>query len=121
MELTLEQRHRATDALLREASRVLDARAHWELLSAAHIAGQAVLGLHLRVHCAMLGAAWRERDRHEIWGQALRLALVPLGHALGRLPTGNTGRADVSAFAPMAVSVRAQALIEQVLQKTSVA
>ena len=31
----------------------------------------------------------------------LRLSLVPVGHALGRLPAGNVGRATVSALRPM--------------------
>jgi len=33
----------------------------------------------------------------------MRLALVPLGHVTGRLPLGNSGRSDVSAFVSMAV------------------
>jgi hypothetical protein len=36
-------------------------------------------------------------------GHRLRLALVPLGHLVGCLPIGNTGGANVSAFAPMAI------------------
>ncbi len=121
MKLTLEQRSQATHALLGAASREPDTLDRWELLSAAHIAGQAVFGLHTRVHIAMLGAAWRERDAREMLGQALRLVLVPLGHALRRLPAGNTGRGNVSAFAPMAISQGVQALIEQALQDATTA
>ena len=33
--------------------------------------------------------------------QLWRLALVPLGHALGRLPAGNVGRATVPALRAM--------------------
>ena len=51
----------------------------------------------------MLGFAIASHDRAEIAGQLLRLVLTPLGHAVGRLPQGNTGRANVSAFAPMPV------------------
>jgi Protein of unknown function (DUF3703) len=39
--------------------------------------------------------------------------LVPLGHALHRLPQGNSGRANVSAFKPMKVTAKLQKLIDQ--------
>lgn len=42
-------------------------------------------------------------DWAEVAGQTLRLLLVPLGHALGRLPVGNPGRSNISAFQPMPV------------------
>lgn len=60
-----------------------------------------MLGLHLRVHLAMLGYAFRLRQPREIVGQLARLALAPLGTLTGRVPHGNTGRANVGAFAPM--------------------
>ena len=49
----------------------------------------------------MLRFAIEIRDAREAWGQLFRLALVPVGHALRRLPVGNTGRSNVSAFVPM--------------------
>ena len=52
------------------------------------------------------------RDLREAGGQVLRLALVPLGHALARLPIGNTGRARVSALAPMAPQPHIKRLID---------
>ncbi|WBY00088.1 DUF3703 domain-containing protein [Ramlibacter tataouinensis] len=73
----------------------------WRLLMAAHVAGQLVLRLHWDSHCRMLALAWRQRDIGEVAGQLLRLALVPVGHALQRLPAGNVGRATVNAFRPM--------------------
>jgi hypothetical protein len=45
-------------------------------------------------------------------GQVLRIALVPLGHLLGRLPRGNTGAANVSAFAPMAIAPDIERLLD---------
>jgi hypothetical protein len=78
-----------------------DEGARWQLLMAAHVVGQAELGLHWDSHRQMLRQAVRKRDAGEAAGQLLRLALVPLGHALGRLPAGNIGRATVSAFRPM--------------------
>ena len=51
----------------------------------------------------MLHFAWRTRDWSEVVGQVMRLLLVPLGHAMGRLPIGNPGRSNISAFQPMPV------------------
>ncbi|MCI5069066.1 MAG: DUF3703 domain-containing protein [Acidovorax sp.] len=80
-----------------------DINQRWLVLEAAHVVGQTHFGPHWRVHVAMLLLAWRTADRKEILGQAMRLALVPVGHAVHRLPLGNPGRANVSAFAPMPV------------------
>ncbi|MDO8264456.1 MAG: DUF3703 domain-containing protein [Gallionella sp.] len=83
----------------------------WDWLIAAHVAVQQQYALHWRVHWEMLRFALALRDYREAAGQLMRLALVPLGHAFGRLPAGNTGRANVNAFRPMAVSDRTQALL----------
>lgn len=75
----------------------------WQLLEAAHVSGQTRLLPHLQTHGLMLALAWRTRNGREFAGQLWRLLLVPLGHALGRLPLGNPGSSDVSAFRPMPV------------------
>lgn len=75
--------------------------ARWPWLEAAHVLGQTRLGLHWRSHTAMLRYALQLRDGREVLGQLLRLALVPLGHLLQRLPLGNIGRARVPALRPM--------------------
>ena len=49
----------------------------------------------------MLGFAIETRDGREILGQAIQLALGPLGNLTGKLPWGNTGRSNVSAFKEM--------------------
>lgn len=85
----------------------------WHLLEAMHVLGQTRLFPHARSHWCMLGLAWRTRDRSELSGQFLRLLLVPLGHLLGRLPLGNTGRANISAFQPMALTPRLWTTIRQ--------
>ena len=59
------------------------------------------------------------RDLREAGGQVLRLALVPLGHALARLPIGNTGRAQLSALAPMAPQPHITQLIDGALAAAS--
>ena len=69
-----------------------------------HVLGQTRLVSHARTHGLMLALAWRTRNLTEVNGQLLRLLLVPLGHLLGRLPLGNTGRSHVGAFRPMQVA-----------------
>ena len=76
----------------------------WHLLEALHVLGQTRLVPHARTHGLMLARAWRTRNLAEVNGQLLRLLLVPLGHLLGRLPLGNTGRSHVGAFRPMQVA-----------------
>lgn len=67
---------------------------------------------HLRVHWQMLRVGWSAGDRREVAGQLMRIALVPVGHLMGRLPVGNTGGANVSAFKPMAIPPELERLIE---------
>ena len=105
----------AFEAALSEASRRLaagDAAAAMQSLERAHVLGQNDFGPHLRVHLRMLHVGWRSHDWHEVRGQVLRIALVPLGHLLGRLPRGNTGAASVSAFAPMAIAPDIERLLD---------
>lgn len=78
---------------------------------AAHILGQEVFSLHLKTHMLMLRLAFQTKDYAEASGQLFRLSLVPVGHFLGKLPHGNTGRANVSAFRPMAVDEESTSLI----------
>lgn len=61
----------------------------------------------------MFKQAQNERDWREASGQLLRLMLVPLGHALNRLPIGNIGRSRFRAFAPMQITAHHRHLIEQ--------
>jgi hypothetical protein len=89
--------------LIKRANSVapLQGRERWLLLEAAHIVGQTRFGPHLQVHWSMLLLAIEERTLSEVLGQAFRIALVPFGHLLGRLPLGNPGRANTSAFQSM--------------------
>lgn len=83
----------------------------WLYLEAAHVVGQLHIKPHLVTHTQMLKLSLRTRDWTEAAGQVLRLALVPLGHLTGRLPLGNPGRANVSAFEPLPVRPELAALI----------
>lgn len=76
----------------------------WHLLEALHVLGQTRLVPHAQTHGLMLALAWRTHNLAEVNGQLMRLLLVPLGHLLGRLPLGNTGRSNVGAFRPMPVA-----------------
>lgn len=80
-----------------------ESEARWAWLEAAHVVGQHDFTLHWVSHTAMLRFALQTRNLREAVGQLLRLALVPVGHLLQRLPAGNSGRATVSAFASMPV------------------
>jgi hypothetical protein len=96
----------AFDTALSEAMNDLHAGqpgAALQRLRRAHVLGQRDFGRHLRVHWLMLRAGWQLRNARETAGQVFRLLLVPLGHVSGRLPQGNPGTADVSAFASQAV------------------
>ena len=90
-------------AVFRAARAGGDAARAWRALERAHILAQPRLVPHLRVHAIMLGHAWRLRQPGEVAGQLFRMALAPLGHFTGRTPAGNTGRSNVSAFAPMPI------------------
>ena len=115
-----QHRRAAFDHLLTSFARQPDAPpAHrWRWLEAAHVLGQTSLPLHWRSHTAMLRYALALRDAREAAGQLLRLALVPLGHLLARLPLGNIGRSHVSAFRPMVPAAEVSALIRHALQAT---
>ncbi len=109
----MQHKRAVVNALLkqRQATPPADPEAAWDLLSAAHIVGQTDIRLHVRVHWAMLLFAIKNRDVGEVLGQLFRLGLIPLGHIFQRLPLGNVGRANVSAFMPMTVPPRLTQLI----------
>jgi hypothetical protein len=103
---TASSRVAAFDAVMAKARERLNQSAAQEalvLLERAHVLGQRDFGRHWRVHLLMLRAAWHLADGREVRGQLLRLLLTPIGHLARRLPQGNTGRSNVSAFAPMAM------------------
>lgn len=91
-------------ALFGAARRQGDRLAAWHHLERAHIVAQPLLGAHLRSHGYMLRYAIEMRDAREVAGQTLRIGLALIGSLAGKLPVGNTGRARISAFAPMPVT-----------------
>jgi hypothetical protein len=106
----------AFEAAMTEAGQhraVGDARSAFAALERAHVLGQLDFVPHLRVHWQMLRMGWSAGDWREVTGQVMRIALVPIGHLIGRLPMGNTGGANVSAFKPMAIPPELKRLIEE--------
>lgn len=104
------ERHRAAAAMG-------DTGAAWWALERAHILSQPALSMHLRVHWAMLRYAVRTLDLIEAAGQALRLVLAPIGNLTGRTPLGNSGRARVSAFAPMPVPAELRTIVDKAARR----
>lgn len=101
------------------ATPVAELSKRWLLLEAAHVVGQTRLGPHLQTHLLMFGQARHDRDWHEAAGQLFRFVIAPLGHVLGRLPIGNSGRSDISAFRPMPVRDDIAEIIAQAKRQTT--
>lgn len=102
---TLHVRHLIHSEMVayQDARIIGDHAAAWARLERSHIFSQPFLGLHLANHWAMLRFAISVRDVKEATGQIFRLALAPLGAMTGRIPIGNTGRSNVSAFRTMPI------------------
>ncbi|WP_249383902.1 DUF3703 domain-containing protein [Chitinivorax sp. B] len=72
-------------------------------LERAHILGQRYVWPHIISHVWMLRIGLQRRDRREVVGQVIRIVGGGLGSAIGRVPIGNTGGANVSPFMPMPI------------------
>lgn len=90
----------------------------WDWLMAAHVVGQHDAAMHLDSHRRMLALARDSGDWREVVGQLARIALLPLGHLLGRIPLGNVGRATVGITQAMEPPQRIKALIEEAVEAT---
>jgi len=109
------RRLEAFEAAMAEAGGQLaagDLKNAFGALERAHVLGQLDFVPHLRVHWQMLRVGWIAGDRRELIGQLIRIVLVPLGHLFGRLPVGNTGGANVSAFKPMSIPPELERLLK---------
>lgn len=106
----------AYEAAMQMAAQFTDQGDHaaaFSLLERAHVLGQSALGRHLRVHVQMLRTGVAQGDRREVVGQLWRLFLTPFGHLFGRLPIGNTGRANISAFQSLPIDAELQVLLDE--------
>lgn len=89
-----------------------DAKSEFTALERAHLLGQLDLFPHLRVRWQVLGVGWSTGDWREVTGQVVRIALVPIGHLFRRLPVGNTGGTNVSAFKPIDIAPELKRLLD---------
>jgi Protein of unknown function (DUF3703) len=80
-------------------------------LERAHVLGQASTVQHVRVHIQMLLWAWRERSAKEFVGQVMRIAGAATKTAVGLVPDGNTGGANISPFKRLPVSAELAVVI----------
>lgn len=114
--LSTQERRQVYACLLRGATRgeaeQEPGRARWDWLMAAHVVGQHDASLHLDCHRRMARLARESGDWFEFAGQVLRIALLPFGHLLGRIPEGNIGRASVGVTSRMVPPEPVQVLID---------
>jgi hypothetical protein len=82
-------------------------------LERAHVLAQESTREHVRVHWHMLRYALRMRDAREFAGQLLRITGAATKTFIGMVPSGNTGRSNVSALQPMPIDPELAAIIER--------
>ena len=108
---------RLLDAFSRElregsaSAAVGDLDASFRHFERAHVLGQRRTWLHLRAHWALLGVGVARRDSREVVGQLSRLLAALLCSRIW-VPHGNTGGANVSAFARLPIPADLQALLD---------
>jgi hypothetical protein len=102
----------AFDTELRRARSETPIEQRWTALERAHILSQPWPIPHVRSHAAMIRLAIRQGDRRELLGQALRVVVAGPASAVGKYPTGNTGRARVPATLPMPIADDLAQLLE---------
>jgi hypothetical protein len=98
-------------ALARHADAAGDAAAAFHHLERAHILGQNITRLHVRVHMLMFAWAIRHRARREAMGQIVRIIGAATKTAFGLVPAGNSGGTNVSPFQKMPIAEDLQQLL----------
>jgi hypothetical protein len=78
-------------------------QASWRHLERAHILGQPYPFEHTEVHWKMLAFGIKIKNGKEIIGQIPRLLVGGVKSFVGKIPTGNTGGADVPPLKPMEI------------------
>lgn len=104
-------------ALAQQAERAGDAALAFAHLERAHVLGQASTRHHVRVHWRMLRWGWQQRDGRECRGQLLRLVGAATKTALGWVPRGNTGGANISPFQPLPLPPDLAAAIARAVER----
>ncbi|WP_105215143.1 DUF3703 domain-containing protein [Pseudoalteromonas sp. T1lg22] len=91
-------------AQARRARRLAFSAQEFTHLENAHVLGQESTYWHTYTHWRMLVWGWQHKMYPEVAGQVLRIVGALSKTAIGLLPTGNTGGANVSPFKPMPLS-----------------
>ncbi|WP_449284739.1 DUF3703 domain-containing protein [Marinobacter sp. PE14] len=102
MHSELKQSYLAELESARRAEGAGDFQTAFTHLERAHILSQKFALAHAATHLRMLRLGWRTGDVREVLGQLTR-TIAALVFSRIWVPVGNTGRANVSAFAPMPV------------------
>lgn len=111
--MTIIDHINAEIAAARMAEAAGDGAAAFRHLERAHILGQNATVSHVRVHALMFGWGWRRRDLGEMLGQVLRIVGAATKTAMGWVPRGNSGGANVSPFQPMPIPADLEAILRQ--------
>lgn len=96
----------------RVAIDVGDVTAAWSHLERAHVLAQPFPVAHIGSHLAQLSLGWRTRDRTEVTGQLIRVAVAGPASVVGRIPVGNDGRARTPLRATAPVPADLAAILE---------
>ncbi len=99
------------DAEIAEAAG--DAKTAFSHLERAHVLGQASTVQHVRVHWRMFLWGVHQQHLRECLGQLLRLCGAATKTAIGLVPSGNTGGANVSPFKSMQIPLELEQRIQQ--------
>lgn len=90
-----------------------DTQLEFAHLERAHVIGQESTYWHVKVHGLMLLWAVRNHSVREALGQVLRIVGAATKTAMGLVPQGNTGGANVSPFRKMPIASDLAALIQK--------
>jgi hypothetical protein len=90
-----------------------DIHAEFQHLENAHVIGQESTYWHVQVHWLMLKWAIRNGRLKEFFGQAFRVVGATTKTAVGLVPQGNTGGANVSPFKVMPIKAEHQRIISK--------
>jgi hypothetical protein len=91
-----------------------DEETEFKALEDAHVIGQHSTFHHTLVHYEMFKFGLKRKDIKEVFGQIFRLIGAVTKTAIGLLPEGNTGGANVSPFKPMPISQANKAILDEI-------
>lgn len=85
----------------------------WQHLERAHILGQPYAIEHTMVHWKMICFGFKIKNTKEIIGQIPRLLFGGVKSFVGKIPTGNTGGANVPPLKSMEIPADIKLIIEE--------